>query len=61
MTMTRNGYRLPPCVVCKIARDNGLRSQVVDGRCRISNVGDVCGFHYHMIQDALTDNGGSST
>lgn len=60
MTWTSSGYRYAPCVVCKVARQMGILSQVKDGRCLIHDVGDVCSHHYHLLKTALTDDGGAS-
>ena len=60
MGLTPNGYRHPPCVVCRVAVGMGIRDTVDKGRCRIHGVGDVCGCHYRMLTSMMTDNGGSS-
>ena len=52
MTMTRSGYRYPSCVVCQVALEKGIRDQVKTGRCYIRGVGDVCAYHFHLMQDS---------
>jgi len=61
MTMTRDGYRYAPCVVCRVATEMGIRDEVQEGRCYIRGVGDVCSRHYHLLAEALTDDGGISS
>lgn len=53
MGMTKNGYRYPPCFVCLVASEMGLRNQVKKGRCYIRGVGDVCSYHSRMMREAM--------
>ena len=55
MTWTKHGYRHPPCVTCKIAVEVGMRSTLKAGRCHIRGVGELCGFHYHMLVEAYNN------
>jgi len=61
MTWTKDGYRHPPCIVCKAAIEMGIRDKVQAGRCHIRGIGDVCAYHYHILTSAMTSRGGRST